>query len=476
MQNLYYFKEKEQNQMNFFNRQEALRKILASVNINSEQQKRQFLELLTIAGCFQKEFFSKTINYVKNLNKNINIPEINEAINKENFFSYFNNDKELLDWIIVVTQIKFFNRKQGEERWQTSLDNILKDNIDKIRPILQNIALSQQLDFKSNKYDYVVILGSTYVNMNNRLNTYIEKQNKIETKNLYVLVGSRLIDLKKFEIEGSVEELDELYLNKQDEVSATYQYIKNQFLQKNNLKEFDTTNLDIILQFKNELHLYKQTTLSEIETRATLIKNYKLKLIGEDELQKQKFENTKNPYLITETTMAKFITNQVNSINAIKIFDTHKMDNTAIRPNTNDTIAELLDSFSTNTNKEQKLQEIIQKLENNKFAFISSQPNALSQLEQTKDAIVEYCGKELTYEKMIKIFNNLEVVAKANPVQENNELTHIQTLGATLFANYSQLYNKLIDSNEEDRLNQFETRQEFKRDKLSFNSLQQILK
>lgn len=373
------------------------------------------IDTLDIFKCFDKEFFSITKTIIGNDKK----LEIVEDVNKDNFFDKFEDEKQCLDWIIVVTQIKLFQRNEGIERWEVKFDNSLLNEIAKRGLFVNSNFFDRTIDFDGNANDYIAILGATYAAMKSRLDfvLYGEKilkndEERLQTakerisKNLredgeiILLVGDRKINLSGLEInKNSIEELDALYSLDKDEreISISYKILKKRFLEENKLEIS-------ALQEKKTFEKFKQF----------LDKNKKLKDSEDaEEAKKAISEVDLGNYLIKEQRYK-------DVAERIKVIATEGENGK--RPTTEDTVSNFL------RNPDKKIDE------HTKITFVSGQPNIISQKKQIKN-LIKY-NKE--FEK-IKL-DNLSIIGKRekttfryNGKKSGGTLkSHLQAFGGAL--------------------------------------------
>ena len=375
------------------------------------------IDTLDIFKCFDKEFFSITKTIIGNIKK----LEIVEDVTKDNFFDKFENEKQCLDWFIVATQIKLFQRDEGIERWDVKFDDaLLKEIADKGLFVKSNF-FDRTVDFDGNANNYIAILGGTYAVMKSRLDFvfYGEKalkndEERLQTakerisKNLrkdgkiVLLVGDRKINLDGMEInKNSIEELDALYGSDKDEreISISYKILKKRFLEENKLEIS-------ALQEKETFEKFKQF----------LDKNKKLKDSEDtEEAKKAISEVDMGNYLIKEQRYK-------DVAERIAVIATEGKNGK--RPTTEDTVS----NFLQNQNQNIKIDE------HTKITFVSGQPNIVSQKKQIENLIKH--NKE--FEK-IKL-DNLNVIGKREKTTfrydegkaKGSLKNHLQVFGGTL--------------------------------------------
>ena len=390
------------------------------------------INTMDAVGCFDKNFFSIT----KSIAENKTDVKEEDDVNKNNFFTKFNNANQFLNWFVTATQIKFFQRGLNVERWETNFSPELLESIDNAGFTRLNL-FNKSVDFNGKKNNYICILGSTYASMKLRLEYLLYNENKLKNLEnrlqkvkeriennlnsdgkILFLTGSRKINLSQLDVDkNSIEEIDNLYKDNK-EVSVSYRFLKNKFLQENNLNIVDLENEENFTKFK--------------------------------EFVKQNKEN------ITEVEMADYLINEQDDYvkEKLTILNTEKSRNIARnRVDTGDTFYTFLEK-----NKKIGPQSII--------TSVSGQPNIVSQREQIKSVAINYDNVNS---------NNLNVIGKGEAttfskyVDDNGKIQtkgnlkgHIQTFAGTLFALYPYLKCKI--NNEEVNKENYNKYQEERKD------------
>lgn len=146
--------------------------ILKLYGFATQEEQTGFMQLLSVAGCLE------------------DAPLLTEH-------SY--GDRQSLqarhNWLVKVTQLAFFARKIGQERWQQTLPEWMRHNQSNIKNILTQLKFTTDKKPRRQEYDLMVVLGATAPTMQKRLvysKTLIEQnESPIKIKELLLLTGER---------------------------------------------------------------------------------------------------------------------------------------------------------------------------------------------------------------------------------------------------------------------------------------------
>lgn len=420
---------------------QKLRNFLSELGFYDEKDQNYILQLILISDF--PNYFNLFADYIKNItNKNYTNIEILEEFQNKNIKEilftienkYNNNYNEIFSFLnkkisfnefvkifIVFSQTKLLQRKS--ERWEKDfIDNINilstnfnDDNLNKnLQTILNKIANENQNNIKNNNQKNLIILGSTYLTMKNRLNFALKQNKKIsKNKNIYFLVGERYIN--------NLDELDSLLNFKNLKVNLN-EYKKLINLEKENKLNF---NEKLILEqdkklVKSEIQIILQKLKQFCKKHNIIINDYNYEHLTETGLaiilsKKQNlFDNYSNIY---------FIDTPINLNKENKLIN---------RPNTEATVRQLILDLK---NKEKN--KIINFFYNS--IFISSEKNLQVQYNSIKNVLLE---KDINHNNCINVIadisNNIKI------------FDYLQILTSIFFLNYKRedynLFNLKLDS------------------------------
>ena len=123
--------------------------------------------------------------------------------------------------LVAVTQEKFVQRKNGQERWDIQEATWITKNHETVLTCLKTLGLVDAIVPQNKKPDAVVVFGATYPTMQGRM-AYVESlmEKELQTESLVLLGGERYVvckteklsdgTLKEIYPDGSPEELDKI--------------------------------------------------------------------------------------------------------------------------------------------------------------------------------------------------------------------------------------------------------------------------
>lgn len=354
-----------------------------------------FVNLLETSGYFRDvNTLNRVIKYTDN--RNGKIYSYNANINLKNIEMNFNNQKESIEWLIISSQIALSARRKNQERWNSDIDWINKDNISIVYDNLKHLAFTKEIDFSNKTYKDIVVLGAGYVTMERRLVYLISKLDKIKTNMItFVTANDRSV---KFD-----ERLQEC--NKKSCLDRIFAEIDDNSEQKVFYKYFK--KIGKIKYFFRFTKKFKEVMTSNSVTEKVmadvLIYNYRSKI------------------------------NKINS----RVLGSYAGEGSGrMRANTGDTIITLLQEDNIND---------INELD--RYVFVSGQPHIETQKIASIVAVLEYFNRSVAPDDF-----SMEFVGYGDELQKTKPSIklHMQTFAGTLFMKYilflSEKTNDLIGS------------------------------
>lgn len=427
---------------NFF----MIRQVFNSLEISSI---KEFSNLLELSGVFEDDYFNQSLAKLEKEDENIKLSQ-NKNINSNNYTKIFNGDRKLfLDWLIGVTQEKFFCRKRNQERWESTIPWVNEENMEAVHRNLEKLAFTDEKAFKKKKYMDAVVFGALYSTMEDRFLFLLKRLDRIKTKRITFLTGiDRAVNFSPEIAECKTKSCLDALLMSQDrrnEQRVYYEYMLKKYhigydTSSNNAaidSEFSaisdgnamngygaTDNTTNSLAAKNSNELYEEDG-DDGETALEAVKE----TIGESEFVKL-FQEKILEGKVTEKTMAEILLEKYRNDLAkygnmeVRLLETKTKRPGASRANTEDTVKTLLETDAIDNFKD--------------YVFISNQPHVETQKLAVLRAFVEYYNLEkIPTGKLSEALThlNIEAVGPGNKLEKNriSIMLHMQTFAGTMY-------------------------------------------
>lgn len=354
-----------------------------------------FVNLLEISGYFRDvNTLNRIIKYIDS--RNGKTYSYNADVNLENIETNFDNQKAVIEWLIISSQIALSTRRKNQERWNNNIIWINENNISVVYDNLKHLAFTKEIDFSKKTYKDVVVLGANYITMEKRLVYLISKLDKIKTNMItFVTANDRFVIfdeiLQKCSNKNCLERIF-TEIDDNSEQKIFYKYFKK----TNKIKYF-------FIFTKKFKEIIADNTVTEKVMTNVLIYNYKSKM---------------------------------NKINSRILGSYARKDSGRNRANTGDTIIALL--------QEDNISDIN---ELDRYVFVSGQPHIETQKIASIIAVLEYFNRSTVPDGF-----SMEFVGYGDELQKTklSIKSHMQTFAGTLFMKYilllSEKTNDLIGS------------------------------
>lgn len=354
-----------------------------------------FVNLLEISGYFRDvNTLNRVIKYIDS--RNGKTYSYNADVNLENIETNFDNQKAVIEWLIISSQIVLSTRRKNQERWNNNIIWINENNISVVYDNLKHLAFTKEIDFSKKTYKDVVVFGANYITMEKRLVYLISKLDKIKTNMItFVTANDRFVifdeRLQKCSNKNCLERIF-TEIDDNSEQKIFYKYFKK----TNKIKYF-------FIFTKKFKEIIADNTVTEKVMTNVLIYNYRSKM---------------------------------NKINSRILGSYARKDSGRNRANTGDTIIALL--------QEDNISDIN---ELDRYVFVSGQPHIETQKIASIIAVLEYFNRSTVPDGF-----SMEFVGYSDELQKTklSIKSHMQTFAGTLFMKYilllSEKTNDLIGS------------------------------